>query len=199
MKPTQRRAAVHFLRVGFQISERRACRVIAAHRRTMRYRSRKPDQAALAPADQRTRCRARSLRLSTHPHLVASGGVAGERQASLSALSRGRALAALKTVEEARERPTGSPATSETTERALEHRFPADSLADGRPFRVFTVVDNVSRVSPAIEVAFSLRGEAVVVVLGPAKGWRTARGDWHRQRAGVHLARRSMPGHITTG
>src|SRR5206468_3969151 len=47
VKPAQRRAAVHFLRVGFRISERRACRVVAAHRRTMRYRSRKPDQSPL--------------------------------------------------------------------------------------------------------------------------------------------------------
>jgi putative transposase len=43
--------------------------------------------------------------------------------------------------------------------------FLRDSLADGRPFRVFTIVDNVSRVSPAIEAAFSIKGEAVVAVL----------------------------------
>ena len=47
--------------------------------------------------------------------------------------------------------------------------FLRDSLADGRAFRVFTVVDNVSRVSPAIEAAFSIRGEAVVAVLDRLK------------------------------
>ena len=43
--------------------------------------------------------------------------------------------------------------------------FLADSLVDGRRFRVLTIVDNVSRVSPAIEVGVSLTGERVVAVL----------------------------------
>jgi putative transposase len=43
--------------------------------------------------------------------------------------------------------------------------FLTDSLAAGRRFRVLTIVDNVSRVSPAIEVATSLTGERVVGVL----------------------------------
>ncbi len=43
--------------------------------------------------------------------------------------------------------------------------FLSDSLADGRRFRVLTIVDNVSRVSPAIEVGVSLTGERVVGVL----------------------------------
>jgi putative transposase len=43
--------------------------------------------------------------------------------------------------------------------------FLTDSLVDGRRFRVLTIVDNVSRVSPAIEVGPSLTGERVVAVL----------------------------------
>jgi putative transposase len=43
--------------------------------------------------------------------------------------------------------------------------FLSDSLFDGRRFRVLTIVDNVSRVSPAIEVDFSLTGVRVVRVL----------------------------------
>jgi putative transposase len=43
--------------------------------------------------------------------------------------------------------------------------FLTDRLADGRRFRVLTVVDHVSRVSPAIEVGVSLTGERVVAVL----------------------------------
>ena len=37
--------------------------------------------------------------------------------------------------------------------------FLSDSLADGRRFRVLTIVDNVSRVSPAIAIGTSLTGE----------------------------------------
>ncbi len=47
--------------------------------------------------------------------------------------------------------------------------FLRDSLLDGRAFRVITVVDNVSRVSPAIVADFSIRGERVVAVLDRLK------------------------------
>lgn len=43
--------------------------------------------------------------------------------------------------------------------------FMADRLADGRRFRVLTLVDNLSRVSPALAVDFSLSGEKVVAAL----------------------------------
>jgi putative transposase len=43
--------------------------------------------------------------------------------------------------------------------------FMSDSLLDGRKFRLLTIVDNFSRVSPAIEVAGSLSGRRVVEVL----------------------------------
>ena len=43
--------------------------------------------------------------------------------------------------------------------------FLSDSLADGRRFRVLTIVDNVSRVSPAIEVGVSLTGDRLVRLL----------------------------------
>ena len=45
-----------------------------------------------------------------------------------------------------------------------------DSLVDGRRFWVFTIVDNVSRVSPAIAVDYSLKGAQVVAVLERLKG-----------------------------
>ena len=41
----------------------------------------------------------------------------------------------------------------------------ADRLVDGRRFRVLTLVDNVSRVSPAIAADSRLTGERVVAVL----------------------------------
>jgi putative transposase len=47
--------------------------------------------------------------------------------------------------------------------------FLKDSLLDGRPFRAFTVVDNVSKVSPAIVADFSIKGERVVAVLDRLK------------------------------
>ncbi len=40
-----------------------------------------------------------------------------------------------------------------------------DRLSDGRSFRMLTLVDNFSRVSPSIEIDFSLTGKRVVDVL----------------------------------
>ena len=39
--------------------------------------------------------------------------------------------------------------------------FVQDTLADGRPFRILTVVDNWSRHSPVLEAAFRMSGETV--------------------------------------
>jgi putative transposase len=47
VKPAQKRAAVQFFRTGFQVSERRACRVVGVSRSTHRYRSQAQDQTAL--------------------------------------------------------------------------------------------------------------------------------------------------------
>jgi len=47
--------------------------------------------------------------------------------------------------------------------------FLSDRLADGRRFRVLTIVDHVSRGSPAIAVAASLSGEQVATVLETAR------------------------------
>jgi putative transposase len=47
--------------------------------------------------------------------------------------------------------------------------FLSDRLVDGRRFRVLTIVDHVSRVSPAIAVAASISGEQVAAVLETAR------------------------------
>ena len=43
--------------------------------------------------------------------------------------------------------------------------FVHDTLADGRPFRILTVVDNWSRCSPVLEAGFRMSGERVSQVL----------------------------------
>ena len=63
------------------------------------------------------------------------------------------------------------PATKPLERWSLD--FLSDSLVDGRRFRVLTVVDNVSRVSPAIAVGVSLTGGRVVQFL---EGLRAAVG-----------------------
>lgn len=53
-----------------------------------------------------------------------------------------------------------APIPSGPTER-WSMDFVHDTLADGRPFRVFTVVDNWSRQSPVLEVGFRMSGATV--------------------------------------
>jgi putative transposase len=58
--PAARREAVAHLRTSLEVSERRACTIIAADRSAVRYLSRRPDDAALRArlrelADQRRR------------------------------------------------------------------------------------------------------------------------------------------------
>jgi transposase InsO family protein len=66
--PAARLDAVAYLKVSFEVSERRACAIIAADRSTVRYRARRPDNAALRArlrelADQRRRFGYRRLHL----------------------------------------------------------------------------------------------------------------------------------------
>ena len=53
-----------------------------------------------------------------------------------------------------------APAPGEPMER-WSMDFVHDRLADGRPFRILTVMDNWSRHSPLLEVAFRMSGERV--------------------------------------
>jgi putative transposase len=57
-----------------------------------------------------------------------------------------------------------APVPSGPTER-WSMDFVHDTLADGRPFRVLTVVDHWSRQSPVLEVGFRISGELVRQVL----------------------------------
>ncbi len=48
--------------------------------------------------------------------------------------------------------------------------FVHDQLADGRAFRILTVVDQWSRQSPMLEAGFSLRGTDVAAALDRVRG-----------------------------
>ena len=50
--PVARREAVEHLKESLEVSERRACSIITADRGSVRYRSRRPDGAALGAAGE---------------------------------------------------------------------------------------------------------------------------------------------------
>jgi putative transposase len=165
VKPVQQRAVVQYFRTGFRVSERRACRVAGVPRSTCRYRSVARDQALLRMrlrdlAAARVRYGYRRL----HVLLQREGWRVNHKR--IHRLYREEGLGIR--VKRRRKRVSGLRILPPPAQRPQERwslDFLTDSLVDGRRFRVLTIVDNVSRVSPAIAVDTSLTGERVVGIL----------------------------------
>lgn len=170
MKPVQQRAVVRFFRAGFRVSERRACRVAGVPRSTCRYRSAARDQTALRVrlrdlAAARVRYGYRRL----HVMLRREGWHINHKRVYRLYREEGLGIR----VKRKRKRVSTLRVVPPRAERPQERwslDFLTDSLADGRRFRVLTIVDNVSRVSPAIAVDTSLTGERVVAILEQLRG-----------------------------
>jgi putative transposase len=159
--PAARREAAKHLRSAFEMSERRACRVIGADRASVRWRSRRPDETALrerlrALADERRRFGYRRLHvlLRREGHLVNRKRVQRlYREEKLMVRQRGgrkRALGA--------RRP---PEVPRGPNQRWSLDFVSDQLTDARRFRVLTVVDDFTRECLALAADTSLSGARV--------------------------------------
>jgi putative transposase len=165
VKPARRRRLSGYLVEAYQVSERRACGTMAFHRSTVRYRSRARDQTPIRMRLRdlaATRVRYGYRRL--HVLLRREGWKVNHKRIwrlykedalEVRTKKRRKRVSALRVVLPA--------ATSPNQRWSMD--FMADSLHDGRRFRVLTLVDHVSRVSPAIEVGSSITGKRVVAVL----------------------------------
>ncbi len=153
------------LKTGFQISERRACAVLQVPRSTVRYRSQAQDQTPL-------RMRLRELAMvrvrygyrRLHVLLQREGWHVNHKRVYRLYRSEGLALRRRwkrKRVSAVQVMPL--PIHRPNERWSMD--FISDRLANGQPFRALTLVDNFSRVSPAIEVDRSLTGRRVVAVL----------------------------------
>lgn len=165
MKPAQRRELVRYLRVGFKVSERRACRVIPIARASQRYQSQAKDQSALKLrlrdlAQSRIRYGYRRL----HVLLQREGWHVNHKRVYRLYRLEGLALR-LKSRKKRVSGLCGPKPVATRPNECWSMDFMADRLVDGRRFRVLTLVDNVSRVSPAIVADGRLTGERVVEVL----------------------------------
>jgi putative transposase len=165
VKPIQKRAAVQFFRVGFQVSERRACQVAGVSRSTWRYRSQAQDQTALRVrlrdlAAARVRYGYRRL----HVLLRREGWRINHKRVYRLYREEGLGIRVKRKTKRVC-LPRGTPPPAQRPLERWSMDFLTDALADGRRFRVLTLVDNVSRVSPAIGVDFSLPGDRVVGIL----------------------------------
>ena len=163
--PEDRRTAVTFARTAAgTISERRACRFTGFPRSTQRYRTRRPSRAALRErrhtlAILRPRWGYRRLyRLLRREGVVVNRKLVQRvyREEGLHIRRRARKRVAVPRV------PMAMPL--EANDR-WSMDVVSDALGDGRKFRALTIVDDVTRESPAIEVDVSLPGGRVVRVL----------------------------------
>ena len=157
------------LQGAFEVSERRACAVVGIGRSSNRYRSRAQDQTAWRMrfrdlAGARVRYGYRRL----HVLLRREGWHVNHKRVYRLYRLEGLALR-----RRCRRKRTSAvrvipPQASRPNER-WSMDFVTDTLANGQRLRALTLVDNVSRVSPAIEVGISLTGRHVVQVLDRLK------------------------------
>ncbi len=161
----QRREVVTWLIGSFPTSARRACEVIGLSRSRWHYRTRRPiyddlrerlrELAALRPKwgyQMLHILLRREGRLVNHKlvlRLYREEGLAVSRRRKKKRVSIPR---------------VPLPAPTIPNER-WSMDFVTDALADGRQFRCFTIVDDMTRECPAIEVAHSLPALRVIQVL----------------------------------
>jgi putative transposase len=153
------------VRVGFQVSERRACHVIPVHRSTHRYQSVARDQTALRMrlrdlAAVRVRYGYRRL----HILLQREGWQVNHKRVYRLYRLEGLSLR----LKHRKKRPSHLRVAMPAAQAPNEYwslDFISDRLCDGRRFRALTLVDNMTRESPAVEVDRSPSGQRVVAVL----------------------------------
>lgn len=169
MKPAQKRAVVQFFRVGYRVSERRARQVAGVARSSHRYQSQAKDQA---PLRQRLRelaaVRVRYGYRRLHVLLRREGWPVNHKRVYRLYREEGLSIRARHRKKRVSLPRIPLPPAVHPNER-WSIDFLTDSLIDGRRFRAMTIVDNVSRVSPAIKVETSITGERVVAVLNQLK------------------------------
>ena len=161
-----------YLQTTYQLSERRACRLVGAHCRTMRYQARvRPDEPELrerlrALAAQRPRWGYRRL----HVLLQREFGVINHKR-----VYRLYRLEHLKLRQRKRKRVAilsrEAPVSVARPREAWAMDFMQDVLVDGRRFRTLNILDLATRECLAIEVDTSLPGQRVLRVLDQIIAW----------------------------
>jgi putative transposase len=159
--PAAHREAAAYLQSAYEMSERRACRVLGADRTGVRYEARRPDDAALrerlkALAQERRRFGYRRLHvlLRREGHAVNSKRVQRiYREERLTVRRRGGRKRAIGT-----RRPLEAP-TAANQRWSLD--FVSDQLTDGRRFRILAVVDDCTRECLGLVADTSLSGRRV--------------------------------------
>ena len=159
--PAARREAVAHLIESYEVSQRRACKTIAADRTAIRYRSTRPDDAAIRVrlrelASERRRFGYRRL----HVLLKREGTVMNHKK--LRRLYRDERLQVRRRV--GRKRAVGIRVPMTIPQGANQRwsmDFVSDTFIDSRRFRILSVVDDFTRECVALVADTSLSGSRV--------------------------------------
>jgi putative transposase len=159
--PAAHREAAAYLQSTYEMSQRRACRVIGTDRASVRYQATRPDDAVLRErlrslAQVRRRFGYRRL----HVLLRREGEIVNKkrvqriyREERLTVRRRG-----------GRKRAVGTRRPIETPLKVNQRwslDFVSDQMTDGRRFRILTVIDNCTRECLALVADTSLSGGRV--------------------------------------
>ncbi len=164
--PKAKRAAAQWVAERFGLSERRVCRIVPLDRNTLRYHSRRQEDAALqtrireiAEAKRRYGCPRIYVRLRREGWLVNHKKVERlhyrEERLSLRRRRRKKASAVPRV---ALPKPT-------QPGRCYAIDFVHDRLANGRRFKCLTMTDPCSKEVPVMEVDVSIGGARVCRIL----------------------------------
>ncbi len=193
--PVARREATTYLRQTFEMSERRACRVIGTDRTSVRYRGVRPDDVVLrerlkALAQERRRFGYRRLHvlLRREGHAVNRKRVQRlYREERLTVRRRGggrkRAMGT--------RRPMMTP-VAPNQRWSLD--FVSDQLTDGRRFRILAVVDDCTRECLALVADTSISGRRVARELDRLIRWRGRQPDTIVSDNGTELTSNAILG-----
>ncbi len=171
MKPAQRRALVGWFLVTFGTDVRRACGLAQFGRTAWYRRSRARDQTALRMRiKELAHARPRFGYLRIWVLLRREGWVVNKKRVRrlyrLDGLQLRMRVRRRKHI--ALHRGPAPVPTGPTERWSMD--FVYDAFADGRPFRVLTVVDQWSRQSPVLEVATAMSGRTVADTLDRVLG-----------------------------
>ena len=148
-----------------RISERRACRLVGVHRWTYRYQGRRRDDQALRERLKDLAHRWPRFGYRRLAVLLRREGYAVNHK-KIFRLYIAEDLKVRRKRKKIRSRVRTAPlAVPGRPNERWSMDFMQDCLADGRRFRVLTIVDDFTRECPAIEVDTSLPGARVVRVL----------------------------------
>ena len=177
MTPAAHREAAAYLQSTYEMSERRACRVLGVDRASVRYQATRPDDGILrerlkALAQERRHFGYRRL----HVLLRREGQVVNKKR--VLRIYREERLTVRRCG--GRKRSIGTRRPIETPLAANQRwslDFVSDQMTDGRRFRILTVIDNCTRECLALVADTSLSGRRVARELDAIIAQRGRRPD----------------------